>query len=471
MASLLKAVVLAGGSGSRLWPLSRQQLPKQFLNLNGVDSMLSATIGRLSPMIEEEDVYVVTGEAHATGEAFSELDGLNTILEPCGRNTAPAIAISAALLQDNCDGDPVIVVLPADHIVKKKKAFRRCLKKAVQVAEAGRIVTFGIVPSGPETGFGYIQTEDSESDVHAVLRFIEKPDLATARKMIDDGNYYWNSGMFVWKASVILGEIEKYLPDVWTVLEGMRHRWNDGELWQEVIRDSFDKMPNISIDYGVMEQSKIVSLVAADIGWSDVGSWDAVLEMAKKDENGNEISGNVLAIDCKGSLLRSEKSLIAAVGLENIIAVETPDAILLCKIGESQRVREIVDSLKQEGSGSYHLEHVTVRRPWGSYTVLEDQNAGYKLKRIEVIPGGRLSLQAHQHRSEHWVVVAGTATVSCGDLVKTVGKNGSAYIPIGEIHRLENRGSLPLQLIEVQVGDYLGEDDIERFDDTYGRVK
>ncbi len=471
MGSLLKAVVLAGGSGSRLWPLSRQQLPKQFLNLNGVDSMLSATIGRLSPLIEEDDVCVVTGESHATGEAFSELDGLNTILEPCGRNTAPAIAIAAALLQDDCDGDPVIVVLPADHIVKKKKAFRRCLKKAVQVAEAGRIVTFGIVPSGPETGFGYIQTEDSESDVHSVLRFIEKPDLATAQKMIDDGNFYWNSGMFVWKASVILGEVEKYLPDVWSVLEDMRSRWNDGELWQEVIRDSFAQMPNISIDYGVMEQSEIVSLVAADIGWSDVGSWDAVHEMAKKDADGNEISGNVLAIDCKGSLLRSEKNLIAAVGLENIIAVETPDAILLCKAGESQRVRELVDSLKQEGSGSYYLEHITVRRPWGSYTVLEDQSAGYKLKRIEVIPGGRLSLQSHQHRSEHWVVVAGTATVSCGDLVKTVGKNGSAYIPIGEIHRLENRGSLHLELIEVQVGDYLGEDDIERFDDTYGRVK
>jgi len=462
MKNALKAVVLAGGSGSRLWPLSRQQLPKQFLNLNGVDSMLSATISRLAPMIPQDDVWVVTGESHATGEAFSELDGLNKILEPCGRNTAPAIAITAAVLQDMGRDDPIMVVLPADHIVTKIDAFQACLKSAVQAAEAGRIVTFGIMPTQPETGFGYIQTETGENNLHTVMRFVEKPDLEHAQRMLDDGNYYWNSGMFVWKCSVILDEIKKHLPDVWAVLNKMRCRWNDAEPWQEVIRDTFAQMPDISIDYGVMEKSGIVSLVSADIGWSDVGSWDAVHEMAQQDENGNDISGNVLAIDCKGSLLRSEKNLIAAVGLEDIIAVETPDAILLCKRGESQRVREIVDELKQGDHGSYHLEHVTVRRPWGSYTVLEDKGEGYKLKRIKVIPGARLSLQAHQHRSEHWVVVAGTATVICGDLHKIIAKNGSAYIPIGETHRLENRGKIALQLIEVQVGDYLGEDDIER---------
>jgi len=470
MANALKAVVLAGGSGSRLWPLSRQQLPKQFLNLNGVDSMLSATISRLSPLIVQDDVWVVTGEAHAAGEAFSELDGLNKILEPCGRNTAPAIAIAAALLQDLGDGDPVMVVLPADHIVTKTDAFQACLKSAVQAAETGRIVTFGIVPTQPETGFGYIQTRADEGHLHTVMRFVEKPDLEHAQRMLDDGNYYWNSGMFVWKCSVILAQIKKYLPEIWSLLEKMRKRWNGGEPWQEVIRSAFDLMPDISIDYGVMEKSDIVSLVSADIGWSDVGSWDAVHEMAQHDDDDNDISGNVLAIDCKGSLLRSEKNLIAAVGLEDIIAVETPDAILLCKRGESQRVREIVDELKQGGHGSYHLEHVTVRRPWGSYTVLEDKGDGYKLKRIEVLPGARLSLQSHQHRSEHWVVVAGTATVVCGDLHKVIAKNGSAYIPIGETHRLENRGKVLLQLIEVQVGEYLGEDDIERFDDSYGRV-
>lgn len=275
--------------------------------------------------------------------------------------------------------------------------------------------------------------------------------------------------MFVWKASVILEEIKKYLPELWSTLTAMRGRWNNGDFWQEVIRSDFDQMPDISIDYGVMEQSNIVSLVSADIGWSDVGSWDAVHEIAPHDENGNDISGNVLAIDCHNSLLRSESRLIAAVGLDDIIVVETPDAILLAKSGDSQRVRELVDQLKQ-GDESYHIEHVTVRRPWGSYTVLDSKSEGYKLKRIEVIPGGKLSLQAHHHRSEHWVVVSGTATVYCGDLVKMVTKNGSAYIPIGEKHRLENRGKVPLQLIEVQVGEYLGEDDIERFEDTYGRI-
>ena len=470
MSSSIKALILAGGSGSRLWPLSRQQLPKQFLNLDGESSMLSATIKRLHPLIAKDDVWVVTGEAHATGEAFSELHELNTVLEPCGRNTAPAIAVAAALLQDLGHDDPVMVVLPADHIIGKTVAFQNCLKLATRAAEDGQLVTFGIVPTGPETGFGYIQTEAVHGEIHPVLRFIEKPDAATAQKMLDDGSYYWNSGMFVWKASVILEEMRQHLPELWQVLKDMRTKWNNGEHWQNVIRDDFSRMPSISIDYGVMEKSGRVSSVSADIDWSDVGSWDAVLEMVKHDEQGNGISGNVLAIDCKGSLLRSESRLIAAVGLEDIIAVETPDAVLLARAGDSQRVKDVVDQLKQ-GDGSYHLEHVTVRRPWGSYTVLEDSpDKGYKLKRIEVHPGARLSLQSHKHRSEHWIVVSGTATVTCGELVKTVSTNGSVDIPIGEIHRLENRDKVTLHIIEAQVGDYLGEDDITRYEDNYGRI-
>jgi len=464
----IKAVILAGGSGTRLWPLSRQQLPKQFLKLNGEESMLGATISRLSPMVERSDAWVITGEKHAGGEAFSELDGLHLILEPCGRNTAPAIAVAAAIMKDFSEGDPVMIVLPSDHLITKKEAFQACLKQAVDTAKSGQLVTFGLVPDAPETGFGYVQTEQGGGAVHKVLRFIEKPNLAAATQMLEEGGYYWNSGMFVWKCSVILTEIEQYLPEVWRVLERMRARWQAGERWQEVIRDEFSDMPDVSIDYGVMEKSSRVSLVSADIGWSDVGSWDAVHEMARHDESGNDISGNVLAIDCKNSLLRSEGRLLAAIGLNDIIVVETADAILLAKAGESQRVKEIVDELKKT-KGTLHLEHVTVRRPWGSYTVLENSGHGYKLKRIDVIPGGRLSLQAHLHRAEHWVVVSGTATITCGDLIRTVPKNGGTYIPIGEKHRLENRGKMPLQLIEVQVGEYLGEDDIERYEDSYGR--
>jgi len=467
----LKAVILAGGSGSRLWPLSRQSLPKQFLNVTGGASMLNTTVTRLGGMVQGDDIWVVTGEQHASGEGFSELNGMNLILEPCGRNTAPAIAVAAALLQYLGDDDPIMVVLPADHLVTKPEAFQHCLQIAAETADSGRLATFGIVPTGPETGFGYIQAGVGDGLVQPVIRFVEKPDLESARKMCEEGGYYWNSGMFVWKCSVILAEIEKHLPDVFAVLENMRQLWKEGNDWAEVIRHHFDQMPDVSIDYGVMEKSDLVSLVPADIGWSDVGSWDAVHDIARHDDDGNEISGNVLALDCKNSLFRSEDRFIAAVGMEDIIAVETADAILICKRDESQRVKDIVNILKEGGHGSFHLEHRTVRRPWGSYTVLEDKGDGYKLKRIDVFPGARLSLQAHQHRSEHWIVVSGTATVVCGDMCKTIAKNGSAYIPIGETHRLENRGKVTLQLIEVQVGDYLGEDDIERFDDVYGRVQ
>jgi len=464
----MKAVILAGGSGSRLWPMSRQQLPKQFLCLEGNQTLLEATISRLSPMVKRSDVVVVTSEAHATGEAFEALEGLQTILEPIGRNTAPAIALAAAWQMDFAGGDAVMLVLPADHLIKDVKAFQKCLVIARKAAEEDILVTFGIQPTRPDTGFGYIQTEGN-ADVRQVLRFAEKPDEATAERFLSEGGYYWNSGMFVWQASVILSEIEKHLPDLWAVLASIRAQWLQ-EPWQEVVRHRFAEMSSISIDYGIMEKSDKVRLVPADIGWSDVGSWDAVYDISHKDADGNVVNGEVLSLNCSNTLLRGSSRLLAAAGLEDIIAVETPDAILLCRRGESQSVREIVDAVKVRGGGE-HFEHVTVKRPWGSYTVLDDKASGYKIKRIEVRPGSSLSLQSHQHRSEHWVVVSGVATVLRGDETFTVKKNESTYIPIGKKHRLENRSNMALQMIEVQVGDYLGEDDIERFEDSYGRVK
>jgi len=478
----MKGIVLAGGSGSRLWPLSRQHLPKQFLSLNGPISLLDSTVQRLHPLIQSDDVWIVTGENLATGEAFDCLQKYKQILEPVGRNTAPAIALAAALLQEeNSDGsisDPVMLVLPADHVIKNKEEFQHLLKVAKHASEAGSLVTFGIRPTLPDTGFGYIEAIDPVFDesgdqaghILKVNRFTEKPDIKTAETFVSSGNYYWNSGMFVWRTSTILREVREYLPEIYKLVAEMRACWRGGEPWQEVVLREFHRMPDISIDYGVLEHSSRVNLIPCNVGWSDVGSWDAMYDISIKDSDGNATDGNVLSIDCKNSLLRSQDRLLAAVGLEDIIAVETADAILLAKRGDSQRVREIVDTLKLRG-GTEHIEHLTVKRPWGSYTVLENHAEGYKLKRIEVRQGARLSLQAHQHRSEHWVVVSGTATVTCGDEIFTVSKNESAYIPIGKKHRLENRGKIPLQMIEVQVGDYLGEDDIERFEDTYGRVK
>jgi mannose-1-phosphate guanylyltransferase/mannose-6-phosphate isomerase len=462
------AVILAGGSGSRLWPLSRQHLPKQFLVLDGKQSLLQTTITRLAPTIEAGSVLIVTQEAHAKGEAYHDLLPYRALFEPIGRNTAPAIALAAAYLTAQGE-DPVMVVLPADHIIKDEAQFRAHLDIAISAAQAGKLVTFGIQPTRPDTGFGYIKARRGDDDqIYGVERFTEKPDLATAEAFLKEGGYYWNSGMFVWRASVILAEIERYLPKVHELVQTILAENRAGATFQQAVEKHFAAMPSISIDYGVLERSDRVSLIPCDIGWNDVGSWQAVHEISAKDADGNALQGNVIAVGCKNSLIRAEKRLVAAIGVEDLCVVETADAILISKSDQTQRVREVVDALHAKGA-TEHIYHTKVNRPWGSYTVLEEDPEGFKLKRIEVAPGARLSLQSHAQRSEHWVVVSGTATVTNGDEVITVHKNQSTYIPIGARHRLENLGSEPLHIVEIQVGDYLGEDDIQRYEDNYGR--
>lgn len=474
------AVILAGGSGSRLWPLSRQHLPKQFLSLEGNASLLQTTINRLSPAIGAKNVLIITQESHAKGEAYHALLPYQTLFEPVGRNTAPAIALAAAYLM--ADGaDPIMVVLPADHIIKDEARFRAHLNIAIEAAEGGKLITFGIQPIRPDTGFGYIKAHRCSplekgglgvicdmNEIYTVERFTEKPDHATAEHFLKEGDYYWNSGMFVWRASVILAEIQQHLPAVYRVIQTIVAESRAAGTFQQAVEKHFSAMPSISIDYGVLEKSDRVSLIPCDIGWSDVGSWQAVLEIATKDQNGNALQGNVIALDCKNSLIRAEKRLVAAIGVEDLCVIETADALLISKSDQTQRVREVVDALQQRGA-TEHIYHAKVNRPWGNYTVLEEDQDGFKIKRIEVAPGARLSLQSHNKRSEHWVVVAGTATVTNGDEVITVQKNQSTYIPMGAKHRLENLADEPLHIVEVQVGNYLGEDDIQRYEDNYGR--
>jgi mannose-1-phosphate guanylyltransferase/mannose-6-phosphate isomerase len=463
----IQAVILAGGSGTRLWPISREQLPKQFLSIDGGHTLLEATINRLQPLITRDNVLIVTKKDYAQGEAYHALNSYQTLLEPAGRNTAPAIALAAAWLMRNGE-DPVMVVLPADHVIKDAGLFQRSLELAVEAACTGKLVIFGITPSRPDTGFGYIQAGAAQvnSKVLTVQLFAEKPDSQTAERYLKEGGYYWNSGMFVWRASTILREIAEHLPDVMAVLNEITAAWQEGASIN-AIAEHFPSMPNISIDYGVLEKTDNVSLIPCDIGWSDVGSWDAVHEVSTKDAANNATQGNVIAVDCRNTLIHSNKRLVTAIGLEDLNIIETADAVLITKRGESQRVREVVDVLKNNNAQE-HKTHLTVHRPWGSYTVLEEE-ANFKMKRITVKPGERLSLQRHQHRSEHWIVVSGTATVIKDDELIIVSKNQSTYIPIGSKHRLENCGRIPLQMIEVQVGEYLDEDDIERFDDVYGR--
>ena len=465
----LQPVLLSGGSGTRLWPLSREAYPKQFLPLAGEETMLQATWSRVAPLSPSRPI-VVAGEEHRflvaeqLRQAGAPVPAI--VLEPAGRNTAPAIAAAALqALQDAGGGDPLLLVLPSDHVVRDAAAFRAAVQAAVPAAEQGALVTFGIVPTAPETGFGYIQAEAGDG-VRKVLRFVEKPDADTARRYLDAGGYYWNSGMFLFRASRYLAELERFRPDI---LAGARAAFagarRDGD-FVRLDRAAFEATPAESIDYAVMERTDAAMVLPVDIGWNDVGSWSALWDVAERDADGNAYHGDVVAVDSRNSYAWARR-LVALVGVDDVVVVETDDAVLVARKDKVQQVKEVVARLKADRRSQAAL-HREVHRPWGSYDSI-DVGERFQVKRIKVKPGASLSLQSHAHRAEHWIVVSGTARVTRDRDVFELHANQSTYIPIGARHRLENPGKEVLELIEVQSGDYLGEDDIVRYEDAYGR--
>jgi mannose-1-phosphate guanylyltransferase/mannose-6-phosphate isomerase len=464
----MKAVILAGGSGTRLWPVSRYGLPKQFIKLNGGKSLLVQTVERLAAAVPLRDIFVITNNDyrfHVQADLRSvspEIEN-NVILEPVGRNTAPAIALVIKYCQEKlkCGKDEVIFICPSDHIIEPVEKFARYAKQAEKAAKAGNIVTFGIKPSRPETGYGYIKRggKASADGVCKVEKFAEKPDQKTAEKYLKSGEYYWNSGMFAFTIATMLAEFKAYTPEISRRMPATLAR----------MTDDFKNMPSISIDYAVMEKSKKAAVLPIDILWSDVGSWDSLHEVIPPDGDGNVKVGDVLALDTKKTIVMGENRLISTIGLKDLIIVDTTDALLIAKRGEAQRVKEVVDMLKERKRKEV-VEHMTTYRPWGSYTILEE-GPRYKIKRIVVKPTQKLSRQLHYHRSEHWIIVKGTAKVTIDGKTTLVHENESTYVPKSTEHRLENPGKVPLEMIEVQNGEYVGEDDIERFDDIYGRDK
>jgi mannose-1-phosphate guanylyltransferase/mannose-6-phosphate isomerase len=461
-------VILSGGSGTRLWPLSREAYPKQFLPLVGDDTMLQATWKRVAPIAVRRPIVVANQEHRfMVAEQLLEVGAQpeSIILEPTGRNTAPAIAIAA--LEALAGGeDALLLVLPSDHVVTNDIAFHEAARKAAVSASEGKLVTFGIVPTGPETGYGYIKAAPGEG-ARAVERFVEKPDQATAEGYVASGEYYWNSGMFLFKASVYLDVLGRFQPEM---LAACRRALELAKRDEDFIRldaEAFASSPSDSIDYAVMEKTDAAAVVPLDAGWSDVGSWSALWEANPQDADGNSHHGDVIAIDCHGTYAHGQR-LIAMIGLDDVIVVDTDDAILVGAKSRIQEVKQIVQQLKSEGRPQVKW-HRKVYRPWGAYDSI-DNGDRFQVKRITVKPGGTLSLQMHHHRAEHWIVVSGTAEVTCGEKVILLTENQSTYIPLGVTHRLRNPGRLPLELIEVQSGSYLGEDDIVRFEDNYGRA-
>jgi len=471
-------VIMAGGSGTRFWPLSRQLFPKQLLKIIGEETLIQQTMRRVVNAVPPERVMISTNPAQAEsirvqlGEWKDALKD-NFVLEPEGRNTAPAIALVALELVRR-DPNAVMLVVPADHIVKGQQHFDAAVALAATLALQGLLVTFGIKPIRPETGYGYIKPDRKtvlakrgQLKGYPVGRFVEKPNAAKAAQYLKAGDYYWNSGMFVWRAATILDEIRRHQP---ILARGMERI--GGLIEKEASKASIDEeyrtLPSVSIDQGVMEKSSKAAVVPVTFSWSDVGSWGSLDEVAAKDKAGNIVGGRVVHIDNQRSVIYGDRRVVATIGLSDMVVVDTPDATLVCPKSRAQDVKKIVEILKQQGAPE-HLEHLTVHRPWGSYTILEE-GPGYKVKRVTVSAGGRLSLQLHHKRSEHWVVITGTARVTRGDEVFDLHVGQSTGIPVETKHRLENPGQDTLHIIEVQNGPYLGEDDIVRFKDDYGRT-
>ena len=462
-------VLLSGGSGTRLWPLSREGYPKQFLALAGDHSMLQDTWLRVAALAGGEAPLVVTNEAHRfmVAEQLRQVgcEPSTIVLEPVARNTAPAIA-AAALQATHDGGDPLILVLPSDHVIADEAAFRKAVEAATAAAEDGALITFGIVPTAPETGYGYIKAAPG-TGVRDVERFEEKPNAATAERYLASGEYFWNSGMFLFRASRYLDELAAHAP---AMLEACRAAFDKAERDRDFLRldkAAFEACPADSIDYAVMEKTDAARVLAIEAGWNDVGSWAALWAVAKQDDDGNACHGDVIALDCRNSYAWGERRLVAMIGLDDTVVVDTDDAVMVAHRDRVQDVKRIVERLREEGRGEAVL-HRKVYRPWGAYDSV-DMDERFQVKRITVNPGAALSLQMHHHRAEHWIVVSGTARVTRGEDVFLLGENQSTFIPVGTKHRLENPGKVPLQLIEVQSGSYLGEDDIVRFEDVYGR--
>jgi len=460
-------IILAGGTGSRLWPLSRELYPKQLLRLTNHTSLLQTTLVRVAGLPGVLPPLVVVGEVHRfiTLTQLEELGSFSDstiLLEPMGRNTAPAIC-AAAEFSRNLGEDIILLVLPADHVVLQPEKFGEAVRQAAVLAEAGAVVTFGIEPTGPETGYGYIE----QGEGTRITSFKEKPDKTVAGQYVAAGNYLWNSGMFAFSIRTFLREMEEFAPEILACMqEAVRKGVADGRFFR-LDAEAMAACPSDSIDYVLMEKTTNGAVVAADLGWSDIGSWKALWDVLAKDENGNVTQGDVLLEDTRNCLVKSENILVAAVGMEDTLIVETADAILVAPLSRSQDVKKVVARLKASARKEFSM-HTTVYRPWGSYTVLEELPR-FQIKRITVNPRAKLSLQMHHHRHEHWVIVAGTARVTNGDEEILLYENQSTYIPAGTRHRLENPGVIPLELIEVQIGSYLGEDDIVRFEDVYGR--